>query len=182
MGQMRCAGMSQLGIWGSPPDGEAPGPAARRSQGTGSRSGPQAQGPGGGVLRVLSITGGAEGHGCPGEATAGMGGRSSRQAREMAAWTGGVRTDTGGALNISVGVWPSTGSAGDPEKAVEGSHEQSCPGTRQGSGLVGEPKAGASQEPGRQGCGWPSQSESPAVWPQTTRYNAVTTSVSGWAR
>lgn len=48
---------SQLGRWGSPPDGEAPGPAARKSQGTGSRSRPQAQGPGGRVLRVLSITG-----------------------------------------------------------------------------------------------------------------------------
>lgn len=51
MGQTQHAGVeqSQLGRWGSPPDGEAPGPAARKSQGTGSRSGPQAQGPGVGV-------------------------------------------------------------------------------------------------------------------------------------
>lgn len=51
MGQTQHAGVEQpqLGRRGSPPDGEAPGPAARRSQGTGSRSGPQAQGPGGGA-------------------------------------------------------------------------------------------------------------------------------------
>lgn len=38
----------------------------------------------------------------------------------MAAWTRGVRTDTGGALNVSVGVWPSAEVLGTQRRLLRG--------------------------------------------------------------